>query len=161
MKALLIFILTFVATQIIFGILLGIVGGTGGVLALLSFIASIIISVVMVNRYGKGINAVDAIENFNAEYRCKNMAIDTKANKIWLRDTSGKTAVFDKNDVHSWRTTSEGGWFGSARAFLEVQVHSLDKPNWLIDFGLTPGGSGQNRKCDEWFSRLSTWVNRK
>lgn len=99
-----------------------------------------------------------APSDFNADYHSKNIAIDLKADKLWLRDMKGKSAVYNKSDILRWETDQEGG----GGFLVRCHVKSLDVPfhDVLISKAYTVFSiNSERRKRDEWFSRLSVWIN--
>lgn len=153
MKKVLIFFVTFVISSFLI-IILGF-GGNGLFTLFISLACAFMVTKWTaggVSDFGGGIPS-----DFNADYKSENIAIDVKENKLWLRDMKGKSAVYNKSDILRWETDSEG-----LKYFVRCHVKSLDVPfhDVLIykAFNIHTADSAR-RKRDEWFSRLTVWVN--
>ena len=103
-------------------------------------------------------------QDFNASFEHDNIAIDTTANKVWLRDRkSGQTATLDKRDLLRWthRYTSVGKYW--TKNFIDIEVRDLNRPKYEVAFNRhadTKWGCKKNQaECEEWQSRLTTWIN--
>lgn len=103
-------------------------------------------------------------QDFNASFGHDNIAIDTNANKIWLRDRkTGQTAILNKSDLLRWshRYTSIGQYW--TKNFIDLEVRDLNRPKYEIAFNRhadTKWGCKKNQaQCEEWQSRLTTWIN--
>lgn len=152
----------FIAAGIIPGML-----GIGGVMGLLLQLAAAIGVFFMMKGAGKGGPSASALPaGFSKDFHHDNIAIDTKSNKVWLRDRkSGHAATFDKGDLlrwsHRYTTGNHGTW---VKNFIDVEVRDLNRPKYEVAFNrngeLSIFGARKNQaECEEWTSRLTTWVN--
>lgn len=107
---------------------------------------------------------------FNPDYSHKNIAIDTKQDKIWLRDKSGEVGIFDKSHIQRWDSDvahgKEGFWASKMdKPSIRIHVTDMKRPQFEVVFDSFTTGNTNNiftknkNERDEWFSRLSTWRN--
>lgn len=103
--------------------------------------------------------------DFNPDYQHDNIAIDTKSDRIWLRDrSSGKTVILKRLDMLRWThryTQGNGAWI---KNFIDAEVRDLNRPKYEVSFNrhgdLWRWNAKKNAaECEEWQSRLTTWVN--
>lgn len=109
-------------------------------------------------------------DGFNPTYEAANIAIDVPAGKVWLRDASGHEAIFNKGDLLRWQTgetSGRDGFFIVKFPFpsLAIHVSDLSRPRYDVVFHKYSTGNIKNvyarnqAERDEWYSRLTTWVN--
>ena len=108
------------------------------------------------------------VPDFTADYQSSNIAIDSNRNKIWVRDVSGQSRVFDRSEILRWNTSSvevnRNGkhWIGNCA--IEVHVRDLSRPKWRARFSrhgtfLISSERSNEAEMQEWYSRLTTWIN--
>ena len=115
---------------------------------------------------GSGPSASKLPAGFSTDFHHSNIAIDTKSNRVWLRDRkSGQAATFDKGNLlrwtHRYTTGNHGTW---VKNFIDVEVRDLNHPKYEVAFNrhseLSIFGARKNQaECEEWQSRLTTWIN--
>ena len=103
-------------------------------------------------------------------YQADNIAIDVPTERVWLRDVSGTSVTLNKGDILRWRTDAHVG----RKGFLVVQndcpalvvdVRNLDRPQYVVAFSRFRTGNITNvyakneLERDEWYSRLTTFIN--
>jgi len=114
----------------------------------------------------KGPSASALPPGFSTDFHHDNIAIDTKSNRVWLRDRkSGQTSTLDKGNLlrwtHRYTTGNHGTW---VKNFIDVEVRDLNHPKYEVAFNrhseLSIFGARKNQaECEEWQSRLTTWIN--
>ena len=103
-------------------------------------------------------------DGFNGDYAHDNIAIDQKADKLWVRDPRGAIVV-SKNDILRWNIAHKVTGTGhTVNNRLEIHVRDLGRPKLSAPFNrhsdfLKPGATKNAAECEEWSSRLTTWVN--
>ncbi len=102
-------------------------------------------------------------EIFSADYKHDNIAIDLKANKLWVRDLSGNAKILDKNNVLRWELCFIESGLQRSRNRIDLHVNDLDRPIWSVPFkrhGTVLAASEKKNYADaeEWISRLTTWM---
>ena len=141
-----------------------------GAVGLIGFVLSLVAAVVvffLVKGGGKfGPSASAFPPGFNPDFKHINIAIDTKSNRVWLRDRkSGQTTTLDKGDLlrwtHRYTTANHGTW---VKNFIDVEVRDLNRPKYEVAFNRNGefsifGARKNQAECEEWQSRLTTWVN--
>lgn len=106
-------------------------------------------------------------EEFNPDYQHINIAIDTKSDRIWLRDKNGRSAVLDKSAIKQWQRNFTSVYHLGRNLeydnYILVLVADLNHPSWEIAFKKHRDAhinSNQNAKeCEEWIARLNAWIN--
>ena len=101
---------------------------------------------------------------FTANFAHENIAIDQAAGMLWLRDRSGHTTVVKKGDILRWTHTykpTKGVWINNC---IEIAVRDLNRPLYYVHFRRHSetwiwNAPKNTAECEEWQSRLTTWVN--
>jgi|GEM_PF-6966941 len=109
---------------------------------------------------------------FNASFRNRNIALDTTAASLWVRDQDGTTAILQRDEILGWEMSSNTGAFqtniGPRVVHLDtkllVKTRNLSKPVWTVPFNdhfsrSVSGGRANRRELDEWFARLNAFYN--
>lgn len=125
----------------------------GGLSTLLKFAGLILIVWGIASLTQKNKKGMQTPEGFNPSFRFKNViALDTEKNILMARDVRGRVAYIKKEDLIRWNTD-----LGPHISFLELHQRDMNHPNIKVRFG----GAWINRRstCEEWFSRVSMWVN--
>lgn len=102
-------------------------------------------------------------QEFDANFSHNNIAINTESGKIWLRDVSGKTAIFDKADISRWRHEHASLGLKNYDNRLIVDVRDLSSPVWTVRFSrhndnFDKGAKQNFEDARDWHSRLTAWL---
>lgn len=134
----------------------------GGVALPVSLVAAIVVF-FLVNRVPK-VQAAKLPDGFNPSFAHDNIAIDQQAGKLWLRDYSNGSAVFDKSDVLRWNVAYVANGTQHTGNRLVVHVRDLNRPKFEALFmrhndRSVAGAACNAREAEDWASRLTTWIN--
>lgn len=112
----------------------------------------------------KLVNDTSIANEFSPDFKYKNMAIDTKSGKLWMKDIRHEVITVDKQDILRWNYvyTTRSKYHLNNR--IEIHIRDLNNQKWIVPFDLHidsfAWGASQNRSdAEQWESRLTTWVN--
>ncbi|MDH5824220.1 hypothetical protein QFW77_14660 [Luteimonas sp. RD2P54] len=99
---------------------------------------------------------------FEPEFVHEHIALDTKQNRLWIRDREGKEAYLKPEDIASFRTNSD---FGKAayRQRIEVEITDLEKPVRHVMFQRHDdrwrwNSERNTQEVNEWAARIKAWA---
>lgn len=100
---------------------------------------------------------------FSADIAHDNIAMDTKRDRLWIRDPKRGERYLDRSQVLNIRTNSDAH-NGISMQRLEFQIRDVSQPMWDVLFQRhsdrwrsTSKRNGEER--DEWFARMRAWLN--
>lgn len=110
--------------------------------------------------------------DFDADYWHRNIALDSKAGRLWLREGTGKTGVFHRSELVGWEMQNSN--FASRAVVgprvtpmdnrLIVKTRSLEKPVWTVPFDAHGSLTGRanhlnHEEMKAWYERLNVFIN--
>lgn len=101
-------------------------------------------------------------EGFEPEFVHENIALDTKQNRLWIRDRKGAERYLRPDEVASFQTNFD---FGNSayRQRIEFEIADLANPIWHVMFQRHDDrwrwNSERNaQELKEWAARVKTWA---
>lgn len=159
MKRLIIGLIVFFLSQAFFSAL--------GLSPLIAVALAVIAAFLVASRFSVSSSvssaSTDKADAFVPDFRHDNIAISSPADKLWVRDKSGKSAILDKADILRWNLAFTSFGIEHTNSRIEIHVRDLNRPMWSIPFKRhsdTWKWSARNNyaEAEEWQSRLTTWL---
>jgi hypothetical protein len=114
-----------------------------------------------------GGHGVEFPSGFSPTHSHDNIALNADTKKLWVREESGATKVFEPSEITGWGVSSETthnkhGATWPAKVYLEIKTKDIDRPLWRVRFKrygeLMPEKRNLN-ECNEWYERLGAAYN--
>lgn len=104
---------------------------------------------------------------FTPTHSHDNIALDANTKRLWVREESGTTKVFEPSDITGWSVSSDTdrnnwGQHWPCRVYLEIKAKDIDRPLWRVRFKRYGEMLPEQRnlaECNEWFERLGAVYN--
>lgn len=108
------------------------------------------------------------VPDFTPTFQNRNIALDAGRDLLWIRDASGESRVFRREEILRWNTdcvqVTKGGRVFPTKCGLDIHVRDLARPHWKVKMdrngtGLIRSEIRNGQEMEEWQSRLTTWIN--
>jgi len=119
---------------------------------------------------GKGAKSganVSFPSGFTPTHAHDNIALDANTKKLWIREESGTTKVFEPSEITGWSVSADTtrnrlGQRWPCKVYLEIKAKDIDRPLWRARFKRYKESTPEQRnldECNEWFERLGAAYN--